>query len=238
MFKNKAHAGTCVDQSGAVVLPREGMPFDTCGYCTNHACRTNTPVKLAHCKSVASFVSNVSNTTDMCVLCKSDKHPLFVCPKFKSLPHEQMVSTIKEHSLCMNCLRLGHFVKHCESLHHYRKCQKPHHTLLHMEQEKVESPPDKQHVVSISSSMASGVTSNTLLMTCRVYVEAPDKSTVEARALLDSGSSASFISERLANSLSLPRSTSAFLALQGSHTKCNNCPMPGSLYSLVVNNLK
>ena len=152
-------------------------------------------------KSVASFVSNASNTTDMCVLCKSDKHPLFVCPKFKSLPHEQMLSTIKEHSLCMNCLRPGHFVKHCKSLHHCRKCQKPHHTLLHVEREKVVSPPDKQHVVSISSSMASGVTSNTLLMTCRVRVEAPDKSTIEARALLDSGSSASFISERLANSL-------------------------------------
>ena len=46
----------------------------------------------------------------MCVLCKSDKHPLFVCPKFKSLHHEQMVSTIREHSLFMNCLKPGHFV--------------------------------------------------------------------------------------------------------------------------------
>ena len=26
-------------------------------------------------KSLASFVSNASNTSDMCVLCKSDKHP-------------------------------------------------------------------------------------------------------------------------------------------------------------------
>ena len=70
----------------------------------------------------------------------------------------------------------------------------------------MESSPDKQHVASISSSMASGVTSDTLLMTCRVRVEAPDYSTLEARALLDSGSSPSFISDKLANSLSLPRS--------------------------------
>ena len=47
--------------------------------------------------------------------------------------------------------------------------------------------------------------SNALLMTCRVSVIAPDGSSVEARALLDNASSASFVSERLVQSLSLPR---------------------------------
>ena len=44
-------------------------------------------------------------------------------------------------------------------------------------------------------------------MTCRILIEAPDGSSVEARALLDSASTASFVSERLAQSLRLPRST-------------------------------
>ena len=43
-------------------------------------------------------------------------------------------------------------------------------------------------------------------MTCRVMVSAPDGSSVEARAILDSALSVSFISERLAQSLCLPRS--------------------------------
>ena len=47
--------------------------------------------------------------------------------------------------------------------------------------------------------------SNALLMTCRVSVVTPDGSSVEARALLDNASSASFVSERLVQSLSLPR---------------------------------
>jgi hypothetical protein len=47
--------------------------------------------------------------------------------------------------------------------------------------------------------------SNALLMTCRVSVIAPDGSSVEARALLDNASSASFVSERLVQCLSLPR---------------------------------
>ena len=42
-------------------------------------------------------------------------------------------------------------------------------------------------------------------MTCNVLVGAPDGSTVTARALLDSASSASFVSERLVKSLCLPR---------------------------------
>ncbi len=43
-------------------------------------------------------------------------------------------------------------------------------------------------------------------MTCRVLVLAPDGPSVEARALIDNGSTSSFVSERLAQSLSLSRS--------------------------------
>lgn len=42
-------------------------------------------------------------------------------------------------------------------------------------------------------------------MTSRIVIKAPDGSLVEARALLDSASSASFVSERIAQSLRLPR---------------------------------
>ena len=43
------------------------------------------------------------------------------------------------------------------------------------------------------------------MMTCRVLVSTPDGVSVEARALLDNASSASFVSERLAQTLRLPR---------------------------------
>ena len=42
-----------------------------------------------------------------------------------------------------------------------------------------------------------------LLMTCQIMVKAPDGSLVKARALLDSGSSPSFVSKQLTQSLSL-----------------------------------
>ncbi len=54
----------------------------------------------------------------------------------------KQVSLLKLHSICMNCLWPGHFVRQCTSVHHCKKCQKPHHTLLHVESNKGESEKD------------------------------------------------------------------------------------------------
>ena len=111
----------------------------------------------------------------------------------------------------MNCLKPGHFVKQCKSLHHCKVCQKPHHTLLHIDNpsnQSAFSPESTAAPISIpqtSHVSATAAANNSLLMTCRVLVKAPDASTVIARALLDSASSASFVSERLVKSLCLPR---------------------------------
>ena len=58
----------------------------------------------------------------------------------------------------------------------------------------------------VSSNAAVKLQSSSLLMTCRVLIKARDGSSMEARALLDNASSASFVSERLAQILQLPRS--------------------------------
>ena len=106
------------------------------------------------------------------------------------------------------CVMGGHFKKHCKSIHKCKVCQKPHHTLLHMEQPRNPASGGSipiGDVTHVSSTTAVKLKSNALLMTCRVSVIAPDGSSVEARALLDSASSASFVSERLVQALSLPR---------------------------------
>ena len=59
---------------------------------------------------------------------------------------------------------------------------------------------------SESTTMHVSINSNILLMTCRVVVETP-QGMVKARALLDTGSSASFVTEHLAQSLHLHRFT-------------------------------
>ena len=69
------------------------------------------------------------------------------------------------------------------------------------------SVPQSELPSDVITSAAVRLKSNTLLMTCRVLVCAPDGTRVEARALLDNGSSASFVSERLAQTLRLPRTS-------------------------------
>ena len=114
----------------------------------------------------------------------------------------------------MNCLKPGHFSKQCGSNNRCRKCQKPHHTLIHIDargssQHEQSTPVAVQPSVqpSISSNAATGFACNALLMTCQLLVHAPDGSNVKAHGLLDSASSTSFVSERLAQSICLPRSS-------------------------------
>ena len=91
-------------------------------------------------KPIASFAADASASSPNCIVCKTEKHPLYACPRFKSLPHDQKIVTLKSNGVCMNCLRSGHFVRQCKSLHHCKICQKPHHTLLHIDSTPTSSP--------------------------------------------------------------------------------------------------
>ena len=79
-----------------------------------------------------------------------------------------------------------------------------HHTLLHLECKSDTSThcPDTTDE-SLSSNAAAGPMSNSVLMTCCVLANSPDGFTVKTRALLDSASSGSFVSEHLSQSLCL-----------------------------------
>lgn len=73
--------------------------------------------KPATLGKVASFAATntESGSRNPCVVCTTERHPLYACPKFKALPHDDMVSTLKKNSLCLNCFGSGHFVKQCKS---------------------------------------------------------------------------------------------------------------------------
>ena len=89
--------------------------------------------KPSYSKPITSFAANASDSSPSCIVCKTEKHPLYACPRFKLLPHDKKISTLKSNGTCINCLKPGHFVKQCKSLHHCKTCQKPHHTLLHLD---------------------------------------------------------------------------------------------------------
>ena len=124
--------------------------------------------------------------------------------------HNQKVSIIKPNNLCMNCLGINHFVRECKSNHKCKRCKRPHHTLLHEDSPKntPSALPDDSPSNPVTSHTAvnAGLKLSSLLRTCRILVVSPNGSSSEARALLDSASSAFFISDHLARMLNLPHS--------------------------------
>ena len=191
--------------SESLSVPRKGS--------TPSNASSNRKPSLSH-KPVTSFATNASGPSHNCVVCKTEKHPLYACQQFRLLPHEQKIQTLKMNGFCMNCLKPGHFIKQCKSLHHCKLCQKPHHTLLHIENPHTSTTPSPGLTTTpnpnpktphISANAIASLAPNSLLMTCRIMVEAQDGSTVNVRVLPDSASSASFVSERLVKSLCFPR---------------------------------
>ena len=127
----------------------------------------------------------------------------FTCPILKRVLPASQSNTfyipVLPSSLCLNCLKSGHFVRQCTSLHKCRKCQGLHHTLLHTEstgpKPKSDSGAQDKLPPVTPAHVATDLKTNSLLSTCRVKVRALNGL---VRGLLDSASAVSFISERLA----------------------------------------
>lgn len=62
---------------------------------------------------VASFTTHSEPSDNNCVVCKTEKHPLYICTKFKSLSHDEV---LKNNRLCTNCLASECFKRHCKSV--------------------------------------------------------------------------------------------------------------------------
>ncbi len=69
-------------------------------------------------KPVPSFASNALPVDTSCIACKGDKNS---CSKFRSLSHPDKIALLKSSNHCLNCLRPGHFVKACKSLHECKR---------------------------------------------------------------------------------------------------------------------
>ena len=147
--------------------------------------RQNVPSgkKPAQFGKVTSFAAanNESGGHGHCVICTSGRHPLYACPRFKAMSRDDRLSTLKKNDLCLNCLGSGHFVKQCKSSYRCRKCQRPHHTLLHIEvhgdgNSALPQLPHsgEPHTARIVSNAAVKLRSSSLLMTCCVLVFPPD----------------------------------------------------------------
>ena len=150
-------------------------------------------------------------TERKCVGCYEAAHPLYATGPFMALSRGKRLAKVRMHKLCMNCLREGHFASQCKSTRRCEECRGKHHTLLHYEKGKnkeIKSTPKTgkaEEKEMVANHHTYGRHKGILLMTCQVVIRGPNGFATQARALLDSGSEASFITERLAQQLHLSR---------------------------------
>ncbi|XP_062538710.1 uncharacterized protein LOC134206984 [Armigeres subalbatus] len=86
--------------------------------------------KQAYPKANAATASPASDPR--CTMCDGD-HATYKCSVFNGYSVSERLSRVKEKNACYNCLRNGHGVKNCPSKKACSRCNKRHHTLLHLE---------------------------------------------------------------------------------------------------------
>jgi len=133
-----------------------------------------------------------------CSICRND-HRVFHCTKFKEMTPQKRRDFAKNRNLCFNCLCSNHSIHNCPSKVRCYTCKAKHHTMLHTDSNPLKPEPQ------FSAHFGSDSDSEILLPTAIVKVRNLQGNFMNALALLDSGSHFSFISERLATTLGLPR---------------------------------
>ena len=158
-----------------------------------------------------------------------ENHKLSSCPLFHKMSAIDRQKYARQKQVCFNCLHPGHNVGTCTSKFSCRECKLKHHSLLHRDKpstvstQKFVSKKSAQSNLGTASTsdvkpncnetqgnpIAEGFcakatnTSNVLLSTALVKIQDHSGKNIQMRALLDSGSQASFITESNAKALML-----------------------------------
>ncbi|XP_011881903.1 PREDICTED: uncharacterized protein LOC105569780, partial [Vollenhovia emeryi] len=171
-------------------------------------------------QSVTS-ATTVAAATSSCPVCKQ-LHFLNRCPRFGAKSPCQRRELVVNLKRCVNCLGASHSEKHCRSKFTCRVCNARHHTLLHADtplsqQTVASSPPAALEASSPTSTTNSPSESHhafvslttapkpVILSTATVTVRSSSERAITVRALLDSGSEVTFMTERTAQNLRVRR---------------------------------
>lgn len=169
-----------------------------------------------------SFVVASTESSKHCLICKKP-HYIYKCEKLIQLVPSKHLKVVKSHRLCTNCLSALHTSSACTSKYSCRHCSARHHSLLHLEQNDSKPATDKainnqiKSTASIDSSASPLDSSETafvgtvnsvnlnVLGTALIRIRDQCGHWIPVRALIDSGSQVSAITQTCASQLGLTR---------------------------------
>ncbi|XP_017484693.1 PREDICTED: uncharacterized protein LOC108373331, partial [Rhagoletis zephyria] len=171
--------------------------------------------------SVRSHVTAATSGSS-CAFCNG-QHNIAKCTDFMAASISDRRKQVRSKSICFNCLKAGHRVKDCKSNFSCRTCHAKYHTLLHESTDK-ESKSDlckntyhtNGNDISLQSTPDDALASHyglqgmhsmqVVLPTAKVLVRDASEHIHKLRALIDTGSQVSFISETCVQRIGVSRS--------------------------------
>lgn len=176
-------------------------------------------------RQTSAIALQSSTSSQLCCIC-NENHHIRSCTKFLAMTVNERSNAIREKRRCFNCLQGFHSSRICRS-GRCRHCSRKHHELLHTDESSVSASMSTNGTTNSTSTANSSTTqlnahhqttneailneqqqqqsSTVLLATACVTIQATDGSKHIVRALLDTGSQASFISQDCVHRLRLKR---------------------------------
>ena len=159
---------------------------------------TRKNIKSSSAKKSSSYSVSLFNKS--CILC-NDNHRLFQCKRLKAMSVLDRVKYINDKQLCHVCLSSGHIAINCTNKYicTVNNCGQRHSSLIH-----VNHGPNPRNDMSVSLTVGHN---DCMLMP---IVPVTVNGIYKTYALLDTGSSDSFCSRKLSDSLHLEGPTTTY----------------------------
>ncbi len=175
----------------------------------------NEPTSLPPRKTTPRYTKGSSTE---CPLCK-EQHRLYKCPVFLGYDVDRRFKTVKDKRGCTNCLAINHSTQDCTSTYTCRECDAKHNTLLHRPTKQTSSKTFNAGSTANKSAIDLMTVGEDDYMTTSTSQEPPKISflhtaiakaihedrEVDVRMALDTGASASLVTETVATQLKLRR---------------------------------
>jgi hypothetical protein len=134
-----------------------------------------------------------------CVFCDKN-HESNDCYTAGKLSLEEKIQRVKEKKACFYCLRKGHFSKTCKGKPKCHICDEPHYVTMCPDLPKHKKPPET--TATTTSGLANFTSSGIILQTLLINLKG-DGRFQSARAIIDTGSQHSYLTEKAVSVLGL-----------------------------------
>ncbi|XP_039746700.1 uncharacterized protein LOC120624301 [Pararge aegeria] len=137
-----------------------------------------------------------------CSFC-GDSHPISQCQAFLSKSVAERITITTEKGWCYNCLKESHQLRNCVSIFRCLKCKAKHHTLICDMNKEDYCVTDSESVSLVAGNSSHVANTTVLLATTSIQIKDVDGKYHQFRAIFDTGSQNSIITQSAAQRLNV-----------------------------------